>query len=90
MHHRQVAAYHGFFTTLGLSLCLCWTILLVRICFKSKRLLSLILLLQFIYMETWRCSINKEHNVFICLKGKSGEKMVRTTSLGYFHSIPFS
>ena len=46
MHHQQVAAYHGFFTVLGLSLCLCWTIFPVRICFESKRLLSLILILS--------------------------------------------
>lgn len=89
MHHRQVAAYHGFFTILGLSLCLCWTIFLVRICFESKRLLSLIWLPQFTYMETWICGKNKKRNVFICLKGRSGEKLLRTTSVGYFHSIPF-
>ena len=28
--------HHGFFTILGLSLCPCWTIFLVRICFESK------------------------------------------------------
>ena len=25
-------------------------------------------------METWICGKNKEHNLFICLKGRSGER----------------